>query len=235
MAHERILVIEDDANIQELLRYNLEREGFAVDVAARGEQGLKLARQTPPDLVLLDLMLPGMDGLEVCRELQSDPTTAESGILIISAKDAESDIVTGLTLGADDYLTKPFSPHVLLARIRAVLRRRRREATPENERILVRNGGSEPELVIHPGRFEVTVDGEPVKLTVTEFRVLHLLARRRGWVFTRYQIVNAVKGAEHIVTERSVDVQIVGLRRKLGDAGAYIETVRSVGYRFREE
>ena len=268
MPNERILVVEDEQDILDLLRYHLTREGFTVDGATSGEEGLKLARTYTPDLLLLDLMLPGIDGLEVCRRLKRDQSTDNVAILVLSAKGEESDVVTGLELGADDYVTKPFSPRVLLARVKALLRRRRTEPANEEEVIVIEQdaqpatraaaepegaaavppsdpavaptdlGGEAtkiaPDLVIHPGRFEVLVKGEPVRLTLTEFRVLHFLSRRPGWVFTRYQIVNAVKGPDYPVTERSVDVQIVGLRRKLGDVGHYIETVRGVGYRFRE-
>ena len=236
MPNERILVVDDEEDLVELLTYNLGKEGFRIDSAMSGEKGLELARANKPDLVILDLMLPGMDGLDVCRTLKRDPSTEAIGVLMLSARGEEADIVTGLELGADDYITKPFSPRVLIARVRAVLRRRRIEPPDDGATITVVGEGSarEPDLIIHPGRFEVLVRGEVVRLTLTEFRVLHVLARRPGWVFTRYQIVNAVKGEDYPVTERSVDVQIVGLRRKLGVCGSYVETVRGVGYRFRE-
>jgi two-component system phosphate regulon response regulator PhoB len=173
-------------------------------------------------------MLPGLDGLSVCKRLKQDPRTKEIPIVMVTAKGEESDIVAGLELGAEDYVTKPFSPKVLIARVRTVLRRMEKGAVGEDETISIHD------LVIHPGRHEVLVDGKPVDLTYTEFRVLHYLARRPGWVFTRYQIVDAVHGQDYPVTERSVDVQIAGLRKKLGHAGQYIDTVRGVGYRFRE-
>ena len=173
-------------------------------------------------------MLPSMDGLEVCRILRSDRQTCHVPIVMVTAKGEETDIVTGLELGADDYVTKPFSPKVLIARIRAVLRRKTKQ--PKDDQAAIRI----EELLIHPGRHEVTIQGEPVALTLTEFEFLHLLARRPGWVYTRNQIVDAVRGDEYPVTERSVDVHIVGLRRKLGSYGKYIETVRGVGYRFKE-
>jgi two-component system phosphate regulon response regulator PhoB len=228
MAKESVLVVEDVEEIQELIRYNLSREGYPVQVVATGEEALKLARSARPDLIILDLMLPGIDGLEVCRELRNDPETREIPIVMATAKGEEADIVTGLELGADDYITKPFSPRVLLARIKAVLRRRAGEVTDETAVIRRHN------MVIHPGRHEVLVENETVPLTFTEFKILHLLARRPGWVFTRYQIVDTVRGSEHPVSDRSVDVQIVGLRKKLGSVGQYIETVRGVGYRFKE-
>jgi two-component system phosphate regulon response regulator PhoB len=231
MAKERILVIEDEEDILALLQYNLAREGYLVSSAASGEAGLQAARAERPDLVLLDLMLPGMDGLEVCRRLRLDEQTREVPVVMLTAKGEEADVVAGLELGADDYVTKPFSPRVLVSRLRAVLRRRQRTAEPAvgEEGAIRRN-----DLVIHPGRNEVLVAGKPVELTFTEFRVLLFLAGRPGWVFTRYQIVNAVRGDDYAVTDRAVDVQIVGLRKKLGPCGKYIETVRGVGYRFKD-
>ena len=229
MAKEHILVIEDEEDILALVHYNLAKEGFQVTCAASGEEGLRRLAAGRPDLILLDLMLPGMDGLEVCRALRRDAETATVPIVMLTAKGEEADIVAGLELGADDYMTKPFSPRVLISRIRAVLRRRARGRRA--------GGGGAPavqDLVIHPGRNEVLVQGQPVELTFTEFRVLHFLASRPGWVFTRYQIVNAVRGDDYPVTDRAVDVQIVGLRKKLGPCGRYIETVRGVGYRFRD-
>lgn len=226
MANECILIVEDETDILELLRYNLNREGYKVLEATTGEEALAIVRKHTPDLVLLDLMLPKIDGLEVCRQVRGSAETKTLPIIMLTAKGEEADIVTGLELGADDYMTKPFSPRVLLARVRAVLRRQLTELPGENESLNIHN------ISIHPGRHEVLVDGEPVNLTRTEFQVLHYLARRAGWVFTRYQIVDAVHGDDYAVTERSVDVQIVGLRKKLGDAGKYIETVRGVGYRF---
>jgi two-component system phosphate regulon response regulator PhoB len=228
MAKENILVVEDDESIAELVSYNLSQEGYAVKLVSSGEAAIKAVRRDLPDLVILDLMLPGVDGLEVCRYLKEENATRHVPIVILSAKGEEADIVTGLELGADDYVTKPFAPRVLLARVRAVLRRRSEQGEKEDTPI------RRKELRIHPGRHEVTVQGEPVDLTYTEFEILRHLARRPGWVFTRKQIVDAVRGEDYPVTERSVDVQIVGLRRKLGPYGPYIETVRGVGYRFRE-
>ncbi len=223
-----ILAIEDEENILELVGYNLGREGYRFTGVATGEEGLRLARETHPDLILLDLMLPGMDGLEVCRRLKVDAGLRNIPIIMVTAKGEEADIVTGLELGADDYLTKPFSPRVLLARVRAVLRRREGPAETEMEEV------TRGELSIHRGRREVRVSGRTVELTFTEFELLWLLVRRPGWVFTRDQIVNAVRGEDYNVADRSVDVQVVGLRRKLGPAGDLIQTVRGVGYRFGE-
>jgi two-component system alkaline phosphatase synthesis response regulator PhoP len=181
-----------------------------------------------PDLMVLDLMLPGMDGLQVARYLKKNPETRHIPIVMLTAKTEESDVLTGLEMGADDYVTKPFSPRILTARVKAVLRRDRLASNDEAQAVKIHN------LVVHPGRREVLVDEEPVTLTFTEFGILSALVRRPGWVFSRTQLVDEVRGSEHLVTDRSVDVQIVGLRRKLGAAGGYIETVRGVGYRFKD-
>jgi two-component system phosphate regulon response regulator PhoB len=228
MSKERILVVDDEEDILELVRYNLAREGFQVTCAATGEDALKKAGSDGADLILLDLMLPGINGLEVAKSLKKNPRTQQVPIVMLTAKGEEADIVAGLEIGADDYVTKPFSPRVLTARVRAVLRRRSAETSEEEPVLEVHD------LLIHPGRRSVSVKGEPVQLTFTEFQVLYFLARRPGWVFTRSQIVDAVRGDDYPVTDRSVDVQIVGLRKKLGDCGGYIETVRGVGYRFKE-
>jgi two-component system phosphate regulon response regulator PhoB len=228
MKKKHILVVDDEEDILELVRYHLDREGYVVTCAATGEDALKLARTKSFELLVLDLMLPGMDGLEVARHLKEESSTRNLPVVMLTAKGEESDVVTGLELGADDYVTKPFSPRVLIARIKAVLRRN--EQTPPDETAVIRLHN----LVIHPGRREVLVDGQPATLTFTEFGILAYLARRPGWVFTRSQIVDAVRGDDYPVTDRSVDVQVVGLRRKLGDAGQLIETVRGVGYRFKE-
>ncbi len=228
MAKGSILVVEDEDDIRELLRYNLAKEGYQVTGTASGEEALKSVKISFPDLILLDLMLPGIDGLEVCRVLKGEARSRHIPIIMLTAKGEEADIVAGLELGADDYVTKPFSPRVLLARVRAVLRRRRVETPAETAPLKIH------ELVIHPGRHEVLVGGRPLDLTATEFRLLHLLARRPGWVFTRAQIVNEIRGEDYPVTERAVDVQVVGLRKKLGPCGGYLETVRGIGYRFKE-
>ena len=228
MAKQKILAVDDEEDILELLRVNLTREGFAVVCAASGEEGLKTAHSQSPDLILLDLMLPGMDGLEVAKRLKKEDATKDIPIIMVTAKGEEADIVTGLEVGAEDYITKPFSRKVLIARVRAVLRRKAAGPTDDQEVVTVHD------LTIHPGRREVLVKGKPVVLTFTEFGILSFLARRPGWVFTRSQIVDAVKGDEYFVTDRAVDVQIVGLRKKLGIAAKVIETVRGVGYRFKE-
>jgi two-component system alkaline phosphatase synthesis response regulator PhoP len=230
MSKKQILVIEDEEDILALIHFNLVKHGFRVECATTGEEGHRKARDFRPDLILLDLMLPGMDGLDVCRQLRQTPDTKDCPIIMLTAKGEEHDIVKGFELGADDYITKPFSPQVLLARVNAVLRRRTK---PENQA----EHGRPIEihkLYIHPGRNKVVADGENVELTHTEFKIILLLASRPGWVFNRTQIVDAVHGEGYAVTDRAVDVQIVGLRKKLGPCGDYIETVRGVGYRFRE-
>jgi two-component system phosphate regulon response regulator PhoB len=228
---QQILIIEDEEDIRELVRYNLEREGFRVCEAESGEEGLGLIKKKQPDLILLDLMLPGKDGLDICRELKRKDGACDIPIVMMTARGEESDIVTGLELGAEDYIVKPFSPKVLTARVKAVLRRRG-NGTHE----MAQDGILKIyDICIHPGRHEVTVKGKSVELTASEFSILEFLARRPGWVFTRYQIVDAVHGEDYPVTERSVDVQVVGLRKKLKKAGEYIETVRGIGYRFKDE
>ncbi len=229
MSHEKILIVEDDEDIVELIRYNLDKDGFRAVGVTKGEEAIKRLQSESFDLVLLDLMLPGIDGLEVCRKLKADELLRSVPIIMLTAKGEESDIITGLELGADDYIVKPFSPKVVIARIRSVLRRRHEEKADGTESLIIGN------FIIHPGRREVQVNGQPVELTNLEFRVLHLLANKPGWVFSRYQIVEGVRGDNYPVTDRSVDVLIVGLRKKLGDSGNCIETVRGAGYRFKEE
>jgi len=228
MAKEKILVVDDEEDIRELVRYNLAREGYRVICVASGEEALVKARDEGPHVVVLDLMLPGLDGLDVCRRLRNHPATADTPIVMLTAKGEDPDIVTGLELGADDYVTKPFSPRVLLARIKAVLRRRQQKEEDETSVIRIHD------ITVNPARHEVKFKGRPIELTATEFRILHFMARRPGWVFSRDQIINAIRGGDYPVTERSVDVQIVGLRKKLGIAGTCIETVRGVGYRIKE-
>ena len=228
MSRERILVVDDEEDLLELVKYNLSKEGYRVTGVGTGEAGLAEARRNPPDLIVLDLLLPNIDGLEICRLLKADSDTRHIPIIMLTAKSEEADVVTGLEMGADDYVAKPFSPRVLLARVKAILRRQTKQPENDSETISIH------EIVIHPGRHEVLIDNKPVELTFTEFRLLHFLARKAGWAFTRNQIVDAVKGEDYPVTERSVDVQVAGLRKKLGEQGAYIETVRGVGYRFKE-
>ena len=232
MGKHKILAVEDEEDILELIRYNLEKEGYKVESAETGETAIRKADTENFDLMLLDLMLPGIDGLEVARRLKKNTRTRELPIIMLTAKGEESDIVTGLELGADDYITKPFSPKVMIARVRALLRRvEGNDDAADTEQTILRIHGIE----IHPGRRTVQINSRPIDLTYTEFQVLYTLARRPGWVFTRYQIVEAVRGSDYPVTDRSVDVQIVGLRKKMGDLGECIETVRGVGYRFKEQ
>ncbi len=228
MGKERILVVDDEEDILELISYNLMKDGYQVMTAPSGEAAISKARQERPDLILLDLMLPGIDGLDVYRELRKKPETNQIPVIMVTAKTEDTDIITGLELGSDDYITKPFSPRVLLARVKAVLRRNKDEE-PQETRILKIH-----DLVIDPDRHEVLVKGESKALTASEFKILYFLARRPGWVFTRDQIISSIRGDDYPVTDRSVDVQIVGLRKKLGESGACIQTVRGVGYRFKE-
>lgn len=225
---ERILVVDDEEDILELVRYNLAREGFEVICADTGEKALKLASDAVPDLIVLDLMLPGINGIEVAKILKNADKTRHVPIIMLTARGEEADVVLGLEVGADDYVTKPFSPRILNARVRAVIRRAAAEPTDESSVLRIQ------ELSIDPGRRKTTVRGEEVDLSFTEFQILLFLSRRPGWVFTRSQIVDAVRGDNYPVTDRSVDVQIVGLRKKLGACGSYIQTVRGVGYRFKE-
>lgn len=226
MARELILIVDDEEDIRELVELNLRREGYQTLSCDSGERALELVRAKTPDLVLLDLMLPGVDGLEVCKRLKADPDTRHTLIVMLTAKGEEVDIVTGLELGADDYVTKPFSGKVLVARVRRLLRKQT-EAVEEGGTLRVEG------VKIDLTRREVLIDGTPVTLTLTEFNILHTLAKRPGVVFTRYQIVDKIHGDDYLVTDRAVDVQIVALRRKLGPYGKLIETVRGVGYRLK--
>ncbi len=233
MPKASILVIDDEEDICELVRFHLEREGYNVHCCHTGEEGLRLAKSSKPDLVLLDIMLPGMNGLDICKTLKADPLFEKNPIVMLSARGDEADVVSGLEIGADDYVSKPFSPRVLVARVRAVLRRPKTDGKKAQEdpfADFVEFDG----LSINPGRHEVFLDKEKIDLTATEFRILHLLASKRGWVYTRNQIIRAVHGDDYPVTDRSVDVQITGVRKKLGRLGESLETVRGVGYRFRD-
>jgi DNA-binding response OmpR family regulator len=222
-----ILVVDDEEDILELVQYNLKREGYGVLRAGTGEGGLAIAESKLPDLVILDLMLPGLDGLEVCKRLKRSSRTEHIPIIMLTAKGEETDIVTGLELGADDYITKPFSPKELVARIRALLRRKEPHES-EGKPIKVHD------ISIDPDRYEVQAQGSKVDLTFTEFGILYTMAKRPGRVFTRSQLVEAIHGGNYVVSDRAVDVQITGLRRKLGHSGKYVETVRGVGYRLRD-
>jgi two-component system phosphate regulon response regulator PhoB len=228
MSH-RIAVIEDEADILDVITYNLTREGYEVIGAADGAEGLETIRRSRPDLILLDLMLPSMDGLEVCRRVKADSALRDVPIIMVSAKGEESDVVLGLGIGADDYVCKPFSPRELVARVQAGLRR-----GP------LRDGGGEPrriingELVIDLDRHVVEVGEERVELTATEMRLLHFMACYPGRVFTRDHLLDRAVGTDVIVSDRNIDVHVRAIRKKLGDAADWIETVRGVGYRFKD-
>ena len=224
---KNILVVEDDLDIRELISFNLQNEGHQVFEAKDGEAGIDKAREKLPDIILLDLMLPGIQGLDVCRIIKSDQETKETPIIMVTALGQEEDIVKGLETGADDYITKPFSIKVLIARVNAVLKRSIEVGEDKSKDILI-NG-----INIKTRSREVRVNENLINdLTFSEFQILYLLAGHPGWVFTRYQIIDKIRGDNYPVTDRSVDFQIVGLRKKLGDAGKLIKTVRGVGYRF---
>ncbi len=227
MDKRTILVVDDEEDILDLIQYKLMREGYEVLCTETGEVGLAMAESKQPDLVILDLMLPGLDGLEVCKCMKGNSQTEHIPIIMLTAKGEESDIVAGLELGADDYITKPFSPKELVARMRAVLRRDEPKDT-ESKKIVAHN------LSIDPDRYEVKAQGKKVELTFTEFGMLYAMAKQPGRVFTRQQLVEATHGDNYVVSDRAVDVQITGLRRKLGHCGKYIETVRRVGYRLKD-
>ena len=221
-------MVEDEEDIMEVIRFNLEKEGYEVHQALSGEKALQVIENNLPSLVLLDLMLPGINGLDLCRIFKQNDRTKAIPVIMLTAKSEDADIVAGLEMGAEDYITKPFSPRVLLARVRTVLRRRETGVKDDSSVIQVEG------MQIHPGRHEVTMGDNVVDLTPSEFRILHYLARRPGWVYSRDQIIDAIRGHGYVVTDRAIDVQVVGLRKKLGDYGKFIETVRGIGYRFRD-
>ena len=226
MANERILVIEDEEAIRDLVVLTLESAGYhTVMGAANGEDGLTLAQTHLPDLIVLDLMLPGMDGLDVCRQLKNSELTKAIPVIMLSAKSDESDVILGLELGAADYVTKPFSRKILVARVRAQLR----QLSELDDSSEIRHNG----LVINDELHSAKLNGDNLELTYSEFAIMKLFAAHPGRVFTRNQIINRVKGEGYPVTERAIDVQIVNLRRKLGEWGANIDTVRGVGYRLK--
>ena len=228
MSRQSVLVVEDEEDIMEVIRFNLEKEGYEVHQALSGEKALQVIENNLPSLVLLDLMLPGINGLDLCRIFKQNDRTKAIPVIMLTAKSEDADIVAGLEMGAEDYITKPFSPRVLLARVRTVLRRRETGVKDDSSVIQVEG------MQIHPGRHEVTMGDNVVDLTPSEFRILHYLARRPGWVYSRDQIIDAIRGHGYVVTDRAIDVQVVGLRKKLGDYGKLIETVRGIGYRFRD-
>ena len=221
-------MVEDEEDIIEVIRFNLEKEGYEVHQALSGEKALQVIENNLPSLVLLDLMLPGINGLDLCRIFKQNDRTKAIPVIMLTAKSEDADIVAGLEMGAEDYITKPFSPRVLVARVRTILRRRESGVKDDSSVIQVEG------MQIHPGRHEVTMGDNVVDLTPSEFRILHYLARRPGWVYSRDQIIDAIRGHGYVVTDRAIDVQVVGLRKKLGDCGKFIETVRGIGYRFRD-
>jgi two-component system phosphate regulon response regulator PhoB len=227
MSKEKILVVDDEEDVLELVRFNLEKDGYKTEGAVSGEEAIVSAKSNMPNLIILDLMLPGIDGLEVCKKLKNDSKTQNIPIIMLTAKGEESDIVIGLELGAEDYITKPFSPKILIARVRRILQR---HTVRDLEKALV----NIHDLSIDPARHEVTIKNKLIELTFSEFNILYTLSRKPGIVFTRFQIVDAIHGHDYLVTDRAIDVQIVSLRKKLGSYGKYIETVRSVGYRFKD-
>ena len=226
MSKRKILIIEDDRDIVEMLEYNLQEEGYETISALNGEKGIALAGKEQPDLIILDIMLPVMDGFEVCRNLKNDEKVAHIPIIILSAKSQETDKVVGLELGADDYVTKPFSPRELIARTRAILRRSKEEH--------IDNRIQRGRIIIDRTKHKVTVGEKEISLTLTEFKLLEFMARRPGAVFSRNRILDAVAGQDTIVSDRTVDAHIKSLRHKLGPAKEYIETIRGAGYRFKE-
>jgi phosphate regulon transcriptional regulator PhoB len=227
---EKIVVIEDETDILEVIAYNLKREGYEVITSTSGEDGLEKIEKAHPQLVVLDLMLPEIDGIELCRKLKADPVTQSIPVIMVTAKGEESDVVLGLGVGADDYLTKPFSPRELTARVKAVLRRSKsRTETDRRERVVVEG------VVIDPQRHEVKVDGESIALTATEFRLLHFLASHPGRVFTRDHLLARVIGEDAIVIDRNIDVHVRAIRKKLGGHRELVETIRGVGYRFKDQ
>jgi two-component system phosphate regulon response regulator PhoB len=228
MSQKQIVVVEDEPDILEVLSYNLVREGFDVSTSLDGAQGLELICKKVPDLVLLDLMLPGMDGLDICRQLKTDAATRHIPIIMVTAKGEESDVVLGLGIGADDYISKPFSPKELVARVKAVLRR----GAITDQGGLIQHIEIDG-LIVDPNKHSVTLHHQTIDLTATEFRLLYYLASHPGRVFSREQLLNQSSGDEAIVIDRNIDVHIRAIRKKL-DGHHFIETIRGVGYRFKE-
>ncbi len=233
-----ILIVEDEPEIADLICFHVQREGFEAKAVHSGKIAMNVVTREPPMLIVLDLMLPDLDGLEVCRRLKWDPKTRHIPVLIVSAKGEETDVVTGIELGADDYVTKPFSPKELMARLRNIVRRQSVHGSIHAEpstvddvkQISLANGA----LVIDIDRHHVFVEGEPIELTLTEFGILHCLAARPGFVRTRDQIIQAVHGDDRVLSNRTIDVHMTALRRKLGSIGSAIQTVRGIGYRIVE-
>ena len=230
MGKPLIIVVEDEPDIREIMLYNLRREGYEAEGFESGPEGLEAIRAKQPNLVILDLMLPGMDGLTVCQQVRAEAAIKATPIIIVSAKEEESDVVIGLGLGADDYVPKPFSPRELLARVKAVLRRSQQaDQGDQHERVVI------GDLIIDLEKHSVTVDGQLVKLTATEFKLLYQLASHPGRAYTREQLLNRVVGDGVVVVDRNIDVHIRAVRKKIGSYADHIQTVRGVGYRFAEQ
>ena len=224
-----ILIIEDEPDIRQIIKFELKQNGYNVFTSSNGERGIEIAKTATPDLVILDIMLPGIHGVEVCKRLKKDKKTKNCFIIITSALGQEEDIVNGLESGADDYLPKPFSLKILRARVSALLRRKKQQKEINIDNFSIHN------IHISLQRREVNVNNKIVDLTFSEFQILKLLASHPGLVFTRYQIIEKTKRDNYHVTDRSIDFQIVGLRKKLGQSGSLIQTIRGVGYRFKND
>ncbi len=230
MSKKKLVIIEDEPDILEVLSYNLKREGYEVFTASDGLRGVALVKRETPDLVLLDLMLPGMDGVEICGTIKKDPQTQSTLIIMVTAKGEESDIVLGLGVGADDYITKPFSPKELIARVKAVLRR-----GILVDKVAIKDRIEVGDLTIDSVKYKVSIAGREVKLTATEFRLLHYLASNPGRVFSREQLLNRALGDDVVIVDRNIDVHIRGIRKKLDVEPPLIETIRGVGYRMADQ
>ena len=229
MPRTKVLVLEDDTSLANVLKYNLESDGYSVTVSHDGQDAINQARLKLPEIILLDVMVPVMDGVEVCKKLRAIPETQNSVIVMLTAKSEESDHLVGFSVGADDYVTKPFSVKILLQRLKALDRRRRRQSSYENEIVAV------GEISIDRIKHRVSVAGQPIDLTPSEFRLLETLIRQPGRAFDRSELIDAALGADTLVLERTIDVHIRALRKKLGPAAESVQTVRGVGYRFREK
>ncbi|MGK5091746.1 response regulator transcription factor [Deltaproteobacteria bacterium TL4] len=229
MSREHILVVEDEEDILEVLVYHLAKAGFKVTCVTSGEEALEEIQAQMPHLLILDLMLPGMSGMDVCRKMKEDSKTQKIPVIMLTAKDEEADILKGFEEGAVDYVTKPFSSKVLIARIKSVLQHKQPTPLLDKSALVQIH-----DLLMDPQRYEVQYKQEPIKLTLSEFNILYFLSSSPGQVFSRYQIVNATRGEAYAVTDRTIDVQILAIRKKLGEAGNYIETIRGVGYRFKD-
>tara|TARA_B100001250_G_scaffold411765_1_gene441191 strand:+ start:1757 stop:2455 length:699 start_codon:yes stop_codon:yes gene_type:complete len=229
ITNNKILIIEDDKDIRDLISFNLSKNGYKTILSRDGEKGIEKAKNEKPDLVLLDLMLPGIHGLDVCKILKTDSSLNKLSIIMLTALGQEEDIIKGLEVGADDYITKPFSFKILFARIKSVLRRKKTKESSNKDPVNLYG------VKIDPQTRQVIINKNELKLTFTEFQILYLLASHPGWVFTRYQIIDKIRSDNNSVTDRSVDFQIVGLRKKMNNLGKLIETIRGVGYRFKSK